>query len=227
MITNWEEYDPLTNTLKATKEELELSRAIEKRWFCDDNRSLAIAVNLLRDNQVIAIPTDTIYGFAALAQNNDAINSLYEIKKRNESKPLAICVSNVSDVKKWGVVDDLPGDLLNDLFPGPVTIILKRTPNLNSSLNPGTTNVGIRVPNSKFTRQIVDLIGEPLALTSANESNKPSSLKPEEFSDLWSYLGGIFITHQNSINLMRREQVRLLLICRKLGNIRYFVMVLH
>lgn len=61
-----------------------------KQWFCGGYRSAAIAAQLLLDGKVIAIPTDTIYGLAGLAQNNKSIKRLYEIKKRDGSKPLAI-----------------------------------------------------------------------------------------------------------------------------------------
>lgn len=63
-------------------------------------RILNSAVKSLKSGQVIALPTDTIYGVAALAQSTEAVNKLYEIKKRHEEKPVAICVGRLEDVHK-------------------------------------------------------------------------------------------------------------------------------
>ena len=62
------------------------------------------AVELLKVGSVIALPTDTLYGIACLSQSSTAIKALYKIKSRDEKKPVAICVSQVSDVAKWGKV---------------------------------------------------------------------------------------------------------------------------
>ena len=149
------------------------------------------AVELLKVGSVIALPTDTLYGIACLSQSSTAIKALYKIKSRDEKKPVAICVSQVSDVAKWGrvTVDEC---LLEELLPGPVTLVFERSPALNPELNPGTRLVGIRIPDSWFIRQLVDKCAEPLALTSANVSGAQSTLSVEEFSDIWEHLGAVY-----------------------------------
>jgi len=154
--------------------------------------AVSLASQLLCEGHIIALPTDTIYGLACNAQNTSAIQRLYSIKGRNCNKPLAICVGEVEDVKRWGVTDMLPKGLLTALLPGPVTIVLKRTEQLNPELNPSTPNVGIRIPNHQFVREVVKGSGGILALTSANLSNQVSSLCPEEFRDLWPKLSAVF-----------------------------------
>lgn len=81
-------------------------------------------------------------------------------------------------MRRWGTVT-VSDDLLRQLLPGPVTVVFERTLALNPELNPGTSLVGIRVPDSGFVRDIARRCGEPLALTSANVSNLPSSLTTE------------------------------------------------
>lgn len=184
---------PTKTNMNNAKKELKIISEEEKHWLCGGDRSVAMAAELLQQGKVIAVPTDTIYGLAALASSNWAIQCLYEIKKRDEQKPLAICLSNVTDVPMWGIVDELPPNLLQTLLPGPYTVILRRTPALNPALNPGIESVGIRVPNSHFIRSVTKIVG-PIALTSANVSSEPSSLHPKEFSILWPKLGGIFYT---------------------------------
>ncbi|XP_073256777.1 threonylcarbamoyl-AMP synthase-like [Porites lutea] len=149
---------------------------------------LNVAVTSLKGGNVIALPTDTIYGVATLAQSTKAVNKLYEIKKRHEEKPVAICVGRLEDVHKWGKVT-ISSEALQDLLPGPVTLVFERTDELNPGLNPTTRLVGIRIPDHDFVRQLCLACDEPLALTSANVSTVgQSSLKIEEFKDIWSNL---------------------------------------
>lgn len=157
-----------------------------------EHQVIPLAVKLINDGSVVALPTDTVYGLAADAQNPSAIGNLYNIKGRNLQKPIAICTHHVSDIGNWGKTGHLPIGLLHALLPGPVTVILQRTPSLNNALNPEQSNIAIRVPNSGFVCSIVSNLKKPIALTSANESNKPSTLSPAEFSTLWPNLDAIF-----------------------------------
>lgn len=150
------------------------------------------AAQFILEGKVIALPTDTVYGLAAAAQNTQAIKQLYKIKGRDQKKPVAICVSSVKSISCWGKVAGLPPGLLDTLLPGPVTVVLERTSDLNPTLNSGTSKVGIRIPNSEFVLQLCKRLGTPLALTSANASNELSSLAPEEFQSLWPHLAAVF-----------------------------------
>jgi len=141
----------------------------------------------LRAGGVVALPTDTIYGVAAMAQNTAAVRRLYALKGRDAGKPVAICVPEVADVGRYGVVT-VSQALLGLLLPGPVTVVLQRRPELNPELNPGTALVGIRVPDHAFTRQVVRGCAGALALTSANLSSHPSAVTVEEFGEIWGGL---------------------------------------
>lgn len=157
-----------------------------------DSSAVALACRLLREESVIALPTDTIYGLAASAQSISAVRKLYKIKGRDSAKPVAVCVGEVEDVSLWGSTDFLPDGLLKALLPGPVTVVLERTHHLNKELNPSCVKIGIRVPDHPFVRKIVQTIKTPIALTSANFSNEPSSLSPKEFQPLWPQLAAVF-----------------------------------
>ena len=141
----------------------------------------------LQSGHVIAVPTDTIYGLTCLSQNRDGIQQLYAIKQRDPLKPIAICVGDVSDVQCWCDVT-IPEKLLYYLLPGPVTVVFRRTPQLNPDLNPDTPLVGVRVPDCTFIRELSRRCCSPLALTSANSSNTLSSLAICEFQNLWARL---------------------------------------
>jgi len=157
-----------------------------------ENQAISLAVKSINEGSVVAVPTDTVYGLAADAQNPNAIDSLYKIKGRDLKKPIAICTHCVNDIGNWGKVNHLPVGLLEALLPGPVTVVLQRTSILNSALNPNQPNIAIRVPNSGFVCNVVSSLKKPIALTSANESDKPSTLKPIEFLALWPKLDAIF-----------------------------------
>merc|ERR1719209_2166575 len=111
------------------------------------------AAEALASGEIIAVPTDTIYGLAALVQSKTAVERLYNIKGRQPTKPIAICVGEVEDVQKWAEVT-VSDQVLMDLLPGPVTLVFKRSEALNNSFNPDTDLVGVRIPDYPFLRDV-------------------------------------------------------------------------
>ncbi|XP_028797164.1 yrdC domain-containing protein, mitochondrial-like isoform X1 [Neltuma alba] len=155
---------------------------------------VAEAAEALRAGKVIAVPTDTLYGFACDACSLDAVNRIYEIKGRKHTSPLAICVGDVSDIQRFAVIDYLPQGLLDSLLPGPVTVVLKRGESsvLEQSLNPGLDSIGVRVPDYNFIRDIARGSGTAMALTSANLSGQSSSVCVNDFKDLWGHCACVY-----------------------------------
>ncbi|XP_029360634.1 threonylcarbamoyl-AMP synthase [Echeneis naucrates] len=153
----------------------------------DGAEILGCTVKALKEGHVVAVPTDTIYGLACLAQNSEAIRKTYGIKGRNGHKPLAICVGEIQDIYTYCKVK-VKKELLGDLLPGPVTLVLERSEALNANLNPFTSLVGVRIPDHAFMRRLCQMCGEPLALTSANISSHTSTVDVQEFQDLWPNL---------------------------------------
>lgn len=162
---------------------------------CETNLPVALDVaNRCLDNgDVIALPTDTVYGLACNANNEKAIQKLYAIKGRDFHKPVAICVKDFDSLRHWGQAEHINDVLLEQLLPGPITIVLERSARLNNKyLNPSTTKIGIRIPDFDFIKNLCEKFDKPLALTSANKSAEQSSLNIREFECLWPHLGGIF-----------------------------------
>ncbi|KAK4255078.1 hypothetical protein QN277_008123 [Acacia crassicarpa] len=154
----------------------------------------AEAVGALKAGKVIAVPTDTLYGFACDACSLEAVNRIYEIKGRKHTSPLAICVGDVSDIERFAMTDYLPHGLLDSLLPGPVTVVLNRGESsiLERSLNPGLHSIAVRVPDSNFIRAIARCSGTALALTSANLSGQSSSVCIKDFEDLWRHCAYVY-----------------------------------
>uniref|UniRef100_A0A023EMJ1 Threonylcarbamoyl-AMP synthase n=1 Tax=Aedes albopictus TaxID=7160 RepID=A0A023EMJ1_AEDAL len=158
-----------------------------------DNKAIRQAANLLESGKVIALPTDTVYGLACSANDPKAIQRLYAIKGREERKPVAICVAEFDDLRHWGQADHLPNELLEQLLPGPVTIVVQKSVHLdNPFLNPGVEKIGIRIPDFDFIRDVSRAFRYPVALTSANRSSEQSTLNVREFEKLWPMLGAVF-----------------------------------
>ncbi|CAM4764036.1 unnamed protein product [Rotaria magnacalcarata] len=143
-------------------------------------------ISILKNNGVIAVPTDTIYGLAALVNSEQAIRRIYEIKGRSFTKPLAIAVGYVEDVFSWSKPTLTKEQLGNgQLLPGPVTLMFERNSSLPDYFNPNVTNVAIRIPNCQFMIELAQRLKQPMALTSANISNEPSTICIDEFKVLW------------------------------------------
>ncbi|KAG1714823.1 YrdC domain-containing protein, mitochondrial [Nymphon striatum] len=173
---------------------------------CVDNHSIDVTVNALQKGGIVAVPTDTLYGLTANVSCPQSIKKIFEIKKRNISNSLAICVSEIEDIKIWANVPDPLIPLLEELLPGPVTVLLTRSSNLPITFNVGNPLVGVRIPQNSFLRQVVKSLGTPIALTSANVSGSESTLSTQEFKPLWHKLdlvvdGGVIgesATHSRS-----------------------------
>ncbi|XP_065369177.1 threonylcarbamoyl-AMP synthase [Calliphora vicina] len=194
------------STMQSLPEEL-LNNNNKSICKVEDPQSVEIARNCLRSGRVIALPTDTVYGLACDANNEKAIQKLYNIKGRDFHKPVAICVKDLGDLRKYGEAEHLNDSLLGQLLPGPITIVIERSKHLsNPFLNPTTSKIGIRIPDFNFIQQLCSSFNEqPLALTSANRSSERSSLNIKEFEVLWPLLGAIFDAGQVGITEERRS----------------------
>lgn len=146
------------------------------------------AVTCLKRGEMLAVPTDTLYGLAACVTSSAGLERIYAAKQRASKKPLAICVADYEDIGRYCDIESIPQDLLRDLLPGKVTLLLRRRADapVAATLNPTMPSVlGIRIPDHQFLRAVCRQHGGALALTSANVSGGTSSLEIGEFSELW------------------------------------------
>ena len=158
-------------------------------------RNIPYADAALQEERIIAVPTDTIYGIAGLASSSKAIKDIYTIKKRDVSKPLAVCVADYGDISEICHTDHLPINVLKSLLPGPVTIVLQRRKEcslISDELNPGIDALAVRIPDFPFLRAICRQAQTPLALTSANLSGDQSPVRTSELGGVASKCALIF-----------------------------------
>jgi|DewCreStandDraft_4_1066084.scaffolds.fasta_scaffold00022_332 L-threonylcarbamoyladenylate synthase len=148
--------------------------------IADKNDTIHKAVSLLQKGEVIAVPTDTVYGLAADYSNQSAISKIYQIKQRSYNKPLSIAVASLDDVQNYA--EEIPQSfyiLANAFLPGALSIILNKKQkefiNLKQNQNIRVrikTNINIRFVDNEVTNAIIKELGKPIALTSANKSGK-------------------------------------------------------
>jgi len=137
------------------------------------------AVDLIKKGDVVAFPTETVYGLGADANNILAIKKTYELKGRPSDNPLIVHVSSVSQAEK--ITFNLPDSfykLANCYWPGPLTVIVNKAPILPDIVTGGLPTVAVRMPNHPLALKLINQTG-PLTAPSANKSGKPSPTKPE------------------------------------------------
>ena len=144
--------------------------------------ALESAAKILKNGGVAAIPTDTVYGFAALVTDEAAISRLYRIKERARNKSIAVLLGDADQAHL--VAQDFPAKanrLAKKYWPGALTIIIRKKDGLPPDL---TSNelVGLRIPDCEFTRDLIRLTG-PLAVTSANISGEAPARSVSEMPD--------------------------------------------
>ncbi len=145
-----------------------------------DFKSYQKIAQIANNGDVIAFPTETVYGLGANIFCVDAIQKIYELKNRPKNKALIVHISKIEDVLK--VAREIPKDfykLANRFFPGPLTVILKRHPKVPDIICREDT-VAVRMPDNDIARQLIDYIKEPIVGTSANISNEKSPVCLED-----------------------------------------------
>ena len=165
----------------------------EERWQEMNTQTLthhdtAQAAELLRAGRLVALPTETVYGLAADATQEQAVQANYDAKGRPETKPLNVLVDGMAMVET--VCRDIPADaykLAEAFWPGPLTMILWGNGTLPPIVPAGGDTQGVRCPDHPDTLKVIKALGRPLACPSANRSGQPS---PKSAGDVLAQLGG-------------------------------------
>ena|ERR1700690_3364890 len=146
---------------------------------------VARAAAVLREGGVILYPTDTLYGLGADALCDEAVAKIYAIKGREEGKPMHCVVADLAMAEKYAEVNDRARMLAAQFLPGPLTLILKKSPQGRSALGRkkygmdtgilrGMGTIGIRIPGNAFCIALAREFGGPITATSANRSGEKS-----------------------------------------------------
>lgn len=133
------------------------------------------AARLLQQGALVAVPTETTYGLAASILNETALKNLYAIKNRSKAMALPVQVANFDQLKF--ITCNISSEfevLAKHFLPGPLTIVLKKNPHLSNTITAEKDTVAVRISSNKLVRRLIELVGCPLAIPSANLSGNPS-----------------------------------------------------
>jgi L-threonylcarbamoyladenylate synthase len=150
----------------------------------EDQNAVLEACNTLKEGEVIAFATDTVYGIAVDASNPKAVEKLYEIKKRQTQKPIAIFVKNIETAEKILSFCELSKKIAKKFLPGKLTLVLQKKQNIEEKLAANLNNkdnyLGFRIVDRQFINQLMIKFDGILAVTSANLSNELPALNAKD-----------------------------------------------
>ncbi len=176
------------------------------------------AGEILRGGGLVAIPTETVYGLAASAFNEQAVANIYVAKGRPSDNPLIVHLADAKDMEACCL--DIPEEawlLAKTFWPGPLSMVLTKRPAIPSIVSGGLDSVAVRVPAHPVARAVIAAAGVPLAAPSANLSGSPSPTRAEHvISDLYGRIDAIVdggpcaVGVESTVIDMRKKPFRLL-----------------
>ncbi|MFT3839692.1 MAG: L-threonylcarbamoyladenylate synthase [Myxococcaceae bacterium] len=144
------------------------------------------AVSLLKNGSLVALPTETVYGLGADADNELAVRRIFAVKGRPSSHPLIVHVHSAEAAKSYVSAWPREAELLAARWPGPLTLVLPRSPRASDAVTGGQETVAVRVPNHPLALEVLRELGGGIAAPSANKFGK---LSPTSAEDVRADLG--------------------------------------
>ena len=157
-------------------------------------------IEILLNEEVLAFPTETVFGFGIVFDSKEAFSKLCLLKQRNPDKPFTIMVSKKEHIERFVNLNDKMRKLISKFMPGELTIIFTAKDNLDEHLTLNQGTVGIRIPNDKGVLDLIDRVNKPLLVTSANISNQAPLLNSEDVykqfnNKLYGIVGGVCVSN--------------------------------
>lgn len=139
-----------------------------------------LGADLIKNGELVAFPTETVYGLGANGMDGEAVNRIFEAKGRPNDNPLILHIAKKSDVTKiWAHVPKLAKVLMDTFWPGPLTMIFNKADEVPYEVTAGLETVAVRMPADKTARLLIQKSGVPIAAPSANRSGRPSPTTAE------------------------------------------------
>ncbi len=145
-----------------------------KRIAAADTKGLAEAAEKLRQGELVAFPTETVYGLGANALLANAVAGIYEAKGRPSDNPLIVHVAQAGQAEAFAEVTAQARQLFDCFTPGPLTVILPKKEGIPDIVTAGLDSIAVRIPEHETARELIQLAGVPIAAPSANRSGSPS-----------------------------------------------------
>ena len=138
------------------------------------------ALEALNNHQIIAFPTETVYGLGVFYDDQEAYELLNTVKRRKEDKPYTMMLSNVEDVEKYAFIQNKYLNLIKKYMPGSLTILVRSKDNVPNYVTHNTGIIGIRIPSNKEALDLLKYVKKPLLVPSANRADQSPARTYEE-----------------------------------------------
>jgi L-threonylcarbamoyladenylate synthase len=147
------------------------------------SQDVALAAEILLNGGVIGMPTETVYGLAALALNEDAVHRIFDTKGRPRNHPLIVHLGPSTDFREWGHFNEHAMSLAKTFWPGPLTLLVPRTALVPDWVTGGRDSVAIRVPSHPMAQDLLNRVESGVVAPSANKFGKVSPTSPQHVLD--------------------------------------------
>lgn len=150
--------------------------------------SIKKAAQFIKRGEIVAFPTETVYGLGANVFDDDAIKKIFIAKKRPQDNPLIVHISNINQIESLVKKINLCAQkIIEEFFPGPITIVLEKNDVISELVSGGLNTIAVRMPSLELTRKFIEECEVPLAAPSANLSGSPS---PTTWRHVYNDLNG-------------------------------------
>ncbi len=154
---------------------------METKILTTSKEDIAIAARIIRDGGLVAFPTETVYGLGANAFDEDAVARVYEAKGRPSDNPMIVHISRASDIGQLTrMLSPEIVSLIDNFWPGPLTMVIKKRPEIPNRTTGGLDTVGVRMPDNQAAIDLINMAGVPIAAPSANLSGSPSPTRAKD-----------------------------------------------
>ena len=147
--------------------------------------------DILKNDGIISVPTDTVYGLCARINSLKAYEKLMDLKKRPITKSFPIMCANEEQIKSIAIVDTKEEKLIHSFMPGPITLVLKKNNMIKDYVSNGKDTIAVRMATSIPLKNLIEMVNCPIFMTSANTSGQPTCTNLDEIEKVFPNLDGI------------------------------------
>ena len=155
------------------------------------------AKSALNNHQVIAFPTETVFGLGVYYDDEEAYHLLNQIKRRREDKPYTLMLSDIKDINKYAYIKESELNALKKFIPGPITLLLKCRDNVPGYVTHNTGVIGVRIPENKEALELLKYLEKPLLVPSANRADQKPAMNDQEVKTIFNDEVAVIIPGQS------------------------------
>ena len=148
---------------------------METKILKPNKETFKLAAKYINNGELVAFPTETVYGLGADATNDTAVKQIFTTKGRPQDNPLIVHLSNKKDIEKYILsISKTEQKIVNKFMPGPISLVLKKNNLISNVVSCNLDTIAIRIPENKVARNFIKYTNKPICAPSANTSKRPS-----------------------------------------------------